>query len=79
MRRRLQRAETRPRLDVVRVLVGAAPGLVVVRRHGREVQAAARVRAPSLAVVGAAAPRRRAADAVVATIVAAETRGRVIC
>ena len=60
MRRRLQRAETRPRLDVVRVLVRAAPGLVVVRRHGREVVRGARagVQAPSLAVVGRAAEAR---------------------
>ena len=69
MRRRLQRAETRPRLDVVRVLVRAAPGLVVVRRHGREVVRGARagVQAPSLAEplvgivrVGVAVVRRAA-------------------
>ena len=47
----LERAERGPGLDVVRVLVRAAPGLVVVRRHGREVVrgARARVQAPSLA------------------------------
>ena len=38
----LERAEGSPGLDVVRVLVRAAPGLVVVRRHGREVVRGAR-------------------------------------